>query len=122
MSYKECLKGLKESLTHHKDIEERIHRMQKNVPSLLRLCLYLNVGVAVNHVANGQYVLAGFNLLVGVFCLEVNLYCYRQREKRVYEEALHAVQFREETIGLLEEIDRRLELTNEINEEIKGCH
>ena len=107
MSYKEYLKKLKESLTRCKDMEERIHRRQKNLPPLLRLCLYLNVGIAVNHVANGHYVLAGYNLLVAVFCLEVNLYSYRKRE---------------ETIGLLEEIDSRLELVDEIDKEIKGCH
>ena len=122
MSYKECFKEIKATLVECKDMEERINRMQKILPPLLRLCLYLNVGVAVNHVANGHYVLAGCNLLVAVFCLEVNLYSYRKREKRVYEEALRTVKFREETIGLLEEIDSRLELVDEIDKEIKGCH
>ena len=122
MSYKECFKEIKATLVECKDMEERIHRMQKILPPLLRLCLYLNVGVAVNHVANGQYVLAGFNLLVGVFCLEVNLYCYRQREKRVNEEANRALQFREETFALLDEIYYQLDAAQEINEEIKGNH
>ena len=122
MSYKECFKEIKATLVECKDMEERIHRMQKILPPLLRICLYLNMVVAVKHVANDQYVLAGFNLLVAVFCLEVNLYCYRQREKRINEEANRALQFREETFAVLDEIYYQLDAAQEINEEIKGSH
>lgn len=104
---------LRELIDDLRDMESLANRLRNQNEYLLRLMAYMNIIVALINLQRGHYILAGFNLVILVTCLEFVLFTYRKREKRARDQVEKALAYYEETAETLDFINNQIENMNE---------
>lgn len=104
---------LKELVDDFKDNEAMANRLRDRNEILLRFMAYMNIIVAFANLQRGHYILAGFNLIILVVCLESVLFSYRKREKRARQQVKQALSLHEETAEALKLMNHQIENMNE---------
>lgn len=104
---------LKELVDDFKDNEAMANRLRDQNEILLRFMAYMNIIVAFANLQRGHYILAGFNLIILVVCLESVLFSYRKREKRARQQVKQALSLHEETAEALKLMNHQIENMNE---------